>query len=231
MVETPEAWLLIKAIQEQQVLIEELNIKIASLSEDGMLSSHDPVLDQGAIFDINILFSSIVKKFESIFEIVFEKGLIRVANIVADKIRAREVAADDKLCVGEICVTEGQLKTLLEGNAMPIVTPNPTPETTPTPTPEATPVPEPTPEPTVTSTPEPSISPEPEPTPESSPEPTIEPTPTPTPEPTIIPTPEPTPTPEMIETPSPTPEIKVEALDILPEEEPTPTPESTPEII
>ncbi len=173
--------------------------------------------DTGVIFDLDILFKNIVKKFAETMNIVFEEGVMKITNIITEKIRAKEAVIENKLCIGETCVTEEQLKALLEGNGMPIITPNPTPtpEITPTPTPTTeptvtpTPVVSPTPtlEPTVTPIPEPTVepSPSPEPTPEISASPTSEPTPIPTPEITVTPTPEPTPNPTPTPTTEPTP--------------------------
>ena len=58
----------------------------------------------------------VIDKISSIFEIVFEKGLLKVAKIIADKITAREVDTE-RLCIrseaGETCVTKDQLDALL----------------------------------------------------------------------------------------------------------------------
>jgi hypothetical protein len=89
---------------------------------------------------------------------------------------AQTFRASDKLCINDTCVTEAQLKILLENSGMtpePIIIPEPTPE--PTPEPVVEPTPEPVTEPT----------PEPEPVIETTPEPAEEPTPEPTPEPAI----------------------------------------------
>lgn len=44
---------------------------------------------------------------------VFENGLLKVANIILEKLTAKEVTAE-KLCVGQTCITEEELKALLE---------------------------------------------------------------------------------------------------------------------
>jgi len=185
----------------------------------GATASSDQ-LDEASIFDLNILFGSIIKKFASVFDIVFEQGLARISKVITDLIQTRDIETEQitsqngyttyDTVTGEpycITITNGQLSTT-PGECEAVELPTPTPEVTPTP--EATPTPEPaeSPEPTPEATSELSV----EPTPESTVEPTPEPTPTPTPEPTPEATPAPTPTPE----PEPTPEPTVE---------PTPTPE------
>ena len=152
----------------------------------------------------NTLMAFIADQFQKMFDIVFERGLLRVAKIVTDRIVTNE------LCIDDICITKNEFKSLLEKNGIP-TTPQPEPILTPSPTPEPTP--------TLTSTPEPTPETEPTPTLISTPSPTptvIEPTPEVTLEPTPTPSPTPEPTPEI--TPEPTPE-------------PTPIPETTPEII
>ena len=183
----------------------------------GATASSDQ-LDEASIFDLNILFNSIIKKFASVFDIVFENGLARISKIVTDLIESDDIKTKriesqsgyttydtetgDPYCIQ---ITNGQINTI-PGECEAVVIPTPTPEATPTPeiTPEVTPEP--------TESPEPSVSPEP--TPEISASPTPEPTPNPTPTPEITPTP----TPEATATPTPTPET-------TPTVEPSPTPE------
>jgi hypothetical protein len=146
----------------------------------------------------------------------------------------------EKICVGNTCVTEEQLKNLIEKTSISIPSPSTLP--TPTPTPDATPLSTPTvtPTPESSSTPAPSVTPEPTPeatptvtpTPESSstPAPSVTPEPTPEAIPVSTPTPEATPTvtptPESSSTPAPsvTPEPTPEAIP-----EPAPTTEALPE--
>ena len=88
--------------------------------------------------------------FKDSLHIVFEDGLLKVANIITDKLTAKEI------CLEEVCVNKTQLKELLEKNGIIAPQPilesapeiTPTPESTPEITPEATPTPEVTPEPT-----------------------------------------------------------------------------------
>jgi hypothetical protein len=154
------------------------------------------------------LVNSVVTKLADMFQIVFEDGLIRVANIITDRFTTKE------LCIEDVCVSRDQLKALLDVTGVPQqATPTPTPSVsaTPTPTPSESPLV------TESPTPSPTASVSPEPTPTSSP--TLEPTPTesvsPTPTPTPEPTESPTPTPSPSATPEPTPESTPE---------PTPTP-------
>ena len=145
----------------------------------------------GEIFDIDILFSSIVKKFYEAMNIVFEQGLVRAARIITDKLTTKEVETD-KLCIGQTCVTEQELKALLQRSGIS----GSTPEFTPEPESELTPEPKLSPEVEPQTTPE--VQPQSEPSPSESPTPEPEPTPEPTPEPS----------PEIIQetTPEPTPE-------------------------
>jgi hypothetical protein len=169
---------------------------------------------------MDTLFQAVVSKFADIFHIVFEDGILRVANIISDKLTSKE------LCLEDVCLTRDQLKALLDASGVPQQTtpesqqaPSPTPTPTvselPTPTPTESPLltESPSPSPLASSSPSPIPSETPSPTPESTPTPSA--TPEPTPELTPTPTPISTPTPEP--TPSPTPEI-------------TPTPEVTPEL-
>ena len=50
------------------------------------------------------------------YDIVIERGVLRVAEVVTDKIRAKE------LCLEEVCVTKEELKALLEKNQIQNVT-------------------------------------------------------------------------------------------------------------
>jgi len=166
----------------------------------GTSPESEPLTDEdtGVIFDLNILFKNIVKKFAEVFGIVFENGFVSIKNIVSEKITTKEI------CVEDICVDKEQLKGLLEGNGINFVTPIPVIDPTPTPEPSV----EPTPEPETASSSqgfEPNPTPTLEPTVEPSPEFTPTPTPEPTPDPTSTPTPEPTSTPEPTIDPTPAP--------------------------
>ena len=59
-----------------------------------------------------------VKNFGGLFNIVFEEGLLKLANILADKISTKEMAVEEKFCLGDICVSEEQFKRLLENNGI-----------------------------------------------------------------------------------------------------------------
>jgi len=155
---------------------------------------------------VNDLFASIVARFADLFEIVFEKGIIRVANIISDKLTTKE------LCIEDVCLTRDQLKALLDVSGVPqqapdsTPTPSPSVSATPTPTVSESPTPTPTSSPAVSESPSPTPSASSEPQPEADPSPAETPSPTPTPEisSTPIPAESPTPTPEI--SPSPTPE-------------------------
>ncbi|MBI2676668.1 MAG: procyclic acidic repetitive family protein, partial [Candidatus Yanofskybacteria bacterium] len=182
--------------------------------------------EAGAIFDLKILFASIVKKFSEAMNIVFENGLLKVAQIFTDKITAKE------LCLEEVCVTKEQLKRLMQNNGgIPIATPSPSVQNQiATPTPIPTTEPSITPEPSGSASPTPATSESPTPTPPTVPEPSPSPSPltspTSTPEPTASPVPEPTP--EQNPTPEPTvstiPESTSESIP-----EPSLEPASVPE--
>ncbi|MEX1064304.1 MAG: tail fiber domain-containing protein, partial [Candidatus Paceibacterota bacterium] len=183
---------IIKAIQELNQKVEELELNIQqdlayyASSSSTLLSQDNP-----AIFDIDILFSSIINKFIQSLEIVFEKGLVKVKEVMAGKVQT------DQLCVEDVCINRNQLKSLLENGGY-----NTTVEETPSPTPTPIIVEEiPTPGPASSSIGEEDTL-DPEPTPEPTPTPSITPSPTPTPEPEVTPTPEPTPESE------PSPEVE-----------------------
>ncbi|MEK7477894.1 MAG: hypothetical protein AAB645_00800, partial [Patescibacteria group bacterium] len=127
----------------------------------------------------------------------------------------------EKLCLGETCLTENQLKTLLQtanvsasapsSSTPPVISPTPTPTatpltsgggvTTPTPTPDISPTPTPTASPTTGG----GDTPTPTPTPDLTATPIPSDSPTPTPNQTITPSPSdsPTPTPDISPTPGP----------------------------
>jgi len=140
---------LVKAVQEQQVLIEAL--------QAGINAPTIPLLAE----DDTTFLDRIVALFSSILGIEFGQGSIAV----------------DELCVGSVCVTEEQFIDVFGNGSGSPETPTPSPTSTeePTPTPDATP--EPTPENSPSD--EPFEEPTPEPAPEESPaeEPSLEPEP------------------------------------------------------
>jgi len=130
----------------------------------------------------NSLFSLIVSKFSELFEIVFEKGLLKVAQIFTNKVTTKE------LCVGSVCVTEAEFMGVFgsgisagssDGSSDESDTQDPVEEPT-TLTPESEQAEE-----TASASGETVIESTPEPTPEPSVEPTLESTPEPSPEETI----------------------------------------------
>ena len=129
------------------------------------------------LFDVNILFASIIDKFNQTLGIVFKQGYLKLSEIVTGKVTT------DKLCVGTTCVNEDQLKQLLQnaGNSIATPTPDATPLVTdsPTPTPDLSSSPTPTPVESITPTP--SETPAPTPTPSDTPAPSDTPVPASTP--------------------------------------------------
>jgi len=138
--------------------------------------------------NLNGLFGFILNQFKKI-GVVFEKGVVRAANVIADKITAKQIKTEE-LCVDDICVTREKFKQVFgesEPESEPVNTPAPSESSAPSP--ESEPSLESTPEPTPT----PIESLTPEPTPFASPESTPESTPQSTPKATLEPTLEPTP--------------------------------------
>jgi len=134
-------------------------------------ASQSPLPSGSDAINISFIFSLIIDQFKSVFDVVFEKGLLKIAKIVTGE-----------LCIEDVCINKDQLKILLENNT-PITIPTPSfiPELIPEPsiTPESTP--EPTPDLSEESsggqaTPEPTSTPSSTPisTPESTPSPTLE---------------------------------------------------------
>ncbi|MBI4087284.1 MAG: hypothetical protein HY434_00435, partial [Candidatus Liptonbacteria bacterium] len=58
-------------------------------------------------FSLDGLMKYIVNKLKNVLEIVFEKGLLKVAQIITDKFTTKE------LCIEEVCIGKPQLQTLL----------------------------------------------------------------------------------------------------------------------
>ena len=106
----------------------------------------------------NLIFSAVIGMFKDAYGIVFENGLMKVAQIITDKVTTKEI------CLEEVCVNKTQLQSLLNQ----LVLPSPSPSVTPTPEPSSTP--ESTPETTPETTPEPTPESTPEITPEATPE-------------------------------------------------------------
>ncbi|MEX2090928.1 MAG: hypothetical protein WD989_02240, partial [Candidatus Paceibacterota bacterium] len=79
------------------------------------------VVSEGFDFDIDILFEAIVARFGEILEIVFKKGLIKVAEIVTDKFTTKQ------LCIEDVCVGKDQLQAILNQNGTNLLQSTPTP--------------------------------------------------------------------------------------------------------
>jgi hypothetical protein len=229
--------LLIKAVQEQQLQIDALTG--SSTTPNGYSSG---------------FISSLFERFLE----MLSTAAVTIKDLVAESITAsvgnfKHVNSDEvnavKICVGQTCVTETQLKLLLQNANVSAVLPDST--TTPS-LPSAStvvsnPSPTPTPSSTTTSTitPEPSVSPTPPPLVTLEPTPTASSTPTVTPEPQASSTPEapsassatmePSPTPTITSSPSSLPSTTPEAQSTTPEASPAPSvtveptvPETTP---
>lgn len=56
------------------------------------------------------LFNVIIKKFSEVFNIVFENGIMKIAQIFTDKLTTKE------LCIEDVCVNKEQLKQLLQNS-------------------------------------------------------------------------------------------------------------------
>ena len=105
--------------------------------------------------------------FKNTFNIVFEHGLMKIAELITDKLTTKQ------LCIDGTCVNSTQLQSLLNQNNItpPTPIPSPTPSTdlgpasspqaSPTPTSSESPIPTPT-----DATPSPSASVEPSATPD-----------------------------------------------------------------
>ena len=138
-------------IASQSVALEDISFRIEDL--EAQIASQSQELSLGGdSINNNLVFTAVTSMFKDVFNIVWEQGMLRVANVVAEKVKSDSVETK-QLCLEDFCVTKDQLKSLFTP-VIPIVTPTPeaTPEATPEPTPELTP--EPTPEPTPESTPE-----------------------------------------------------------------------------
>ena len=159
----------------------------------------DQLIETGGVrLDAGIIFDSIISRFEKLLGIVFKNGLVQSIKGVFG------IVETDRLCLGSICITENELRDLLQRSNVPQAMP--TAQPTPTPTPTVAPIPyvDPTPTPVdVTPTPTPVTTPTSTPTPIDI-SPTISLTPTPTPTPTPV-SADPTPTPvDVTPTPAPT---------------------------
>ena len=139
--------------------------------EDILENTASVSADAGAFgnpYNHSFIFRVVVDMFKDMFDIVFENGLIKIAEIITDKLTATQ------LCLEDLCVNKAQLQQLLDNDGIlpaPSNIPVPTSETTPETTPLnvssdetsgeqlAEPVviaetPEPTPIPEITPTPE-----------------------------------------------------------------------------
>ncbi|MEX1063860.1 MAG: tail fiber domain-containing protein, partial [Candidatus Paceibacterota bacterium] len=79
--------------------IQQLDSKVSSLSFqlEQIASSSSTILSQDdpSILNIDSIFSSILSKFTQSLEIVFEKGLVRIAQVIADTVVAEKVTTDN----------------------------------------------------------------------------------------------------------------------------------------
>jgi hypothetical protein len=72
------------------------------------------------IYNISAIASGLITWFKDSLHIVFEDGLVKIAAIITDKLTAKEVATE-KLCIGATCVTEQELKALLDKNQINLI--------------------------------------------------------------------------------------------------------------
>ena len=104
---------LIKSIQELDaryaslsLTAEELMAKVASQNYESGITN------QGNTYNISTIASGLMVWFKDTLHIVFEDGLLKVAQIFTDKLVAKEI------CVEDICVDKTKLKALLEKNGI-----------------------------------------------------------------------------------------------------------------
>ncbi|MEK7507273.1 MAG: tail fiber domain-containing protein, partial [Patescibacteria group bacterium] len=99
--------------------IKELDLKIASLSAqfsgkklalgDDFVIPEDGIVEAGGTqFDIFLLTKGVLKVLKEAYNVVIEWGLLKIAEIVTDKITAKEI------CLEEVCMTKEQLSKLLQ---------------------------------------------------------------------------------------------------------------------
>ena len=225
-VESLNSWIMVRAIQEldtktssQSTAFETLQARVVSLS-----LTVDELLSNTSSNSYSLFGNESDPQSSGLIQSLFESLVTKITIWLADvgngigNMYANVFNAKEKICVGNICINEAQLKELLDKNSIgsePTPTSTSTPSPSETPVPDATlPIPSPTPDVGVTessildlstasssdagqigTTPTPTPEPEPTPTPESTPTPELTPEPTPTPEATLEPTPETTPTP------------------------------------
>ncbi|MGD0976944.1 MAG: tail fiber domain-containing protein, partial [Minisyncoccia bacterium] len=205
--------ILTKAIQEQQGQIASLSAQLFTMEQlfnGNMTSASYATTASNGVLDgfISMLNSALEKLGVSIAD-----SIATLKGIIVDKITTQQ------LCVGDTCVTQDQLKELLDKNGIipassesptptpsDVVTSSPSESPTPTVSPTLSPTTSPTETPTITPSPTPTESPpseSPTPTPSATAEPS--PTATPTATPTETPTASPVPTPTDSSTPTSTP--------------------------
>ncbi|HXK41070.1 MAG TPA: tail fiber domain-containing protein, partial [Candidatus Paceibacterota bacterium] len=116
---------IILGLQDHEHRIASLSFRIEDLEQQMASQSQDYGLGTNT-YNISTIASGLLTWFKDSLHIVFEDGLLRVANIITDKLTAKEVATE-KLCIGATCVTEAELKALLGIEATPVPIPEPTP--------------------------------------------------------------------------------------------------------
>lgn len=158
---------LTRAIQEQQKQIDALSSGIGISTEGTLTQNGAPVENQ----PLGTLFVERVRGVLTHLGLTIENGIARARELFAERITAGEVRVE-KLCVGDVCVDENQLRELLQ-RAAPTsasnVSPAPSPEQILEPNPDSKPAP--TPEPDPGSPPTSKPAPTSDPTPESAPTP------------------------------------------------------------
>lgn len=179
-----------------------------------------PVEPQGEpAFDLAGSFDYVIAKLADAYEIVIERGVLKVASIITETLTTKKLSAEE-LELKDEATGEIYCVKIINGdwNKVPgaCVSPTPSPVLSDTPIYSATPTPSTSPSPETT----PEITPELEisPTPEATPTPVESSTPSPTP--TRIQTPEVTPTPSPVSIPDTTPDTTSESTPTLPLGEP-----------
>lgn len=93
---------------------EQLNVKFAATStnEEGVLR-----IDQFSFVEMQNYVLESINKFNKVVD-KFNNNVLTVAEVVADKLIAKEVKTD-KLCIGETCISESELKEILQAKTNP----------------------------------------------------------------------------------------------------------------
>jgi hypothetical protein len=142
-------------VKVQERKIADLELRIENLENLAASSTVPSQTDSNALFSLftpleRIDFLTGFTGFlRDIYELAIEKGFLKIAQIVTDKLTTKE------LCVEDVCITKDQLKILLEKNGMMPVAQSAAADSAPAPEQEPVPVSEPEPGPASEPAPEP----------------------------------------------------------------------------